>query len=424
MTPARVPTSVASSRPLAARGPRSTSTPRPRRRRRAAVDRGDGPLLPRRTARSIHRGVYALAAEATDAYEGARERVAALHRLDRRRDDLHARTRPRRSTSSRTRGAARTSAPATSSCSREMEHHSNIVPWQLLGRSSARARLRRASPTTGLLDLDALDELLARGAEAGRRRARLQRARDDQPDRGDRRARARRRRARAGRRRAGRPAHAGRRRRARRRLLRLDRPQGLRPDRHRRAARAPRAARGDAAVPRRRAHDRASATSSRPAPSRPRASRRARCRSPRRSGSAPPSTGSPASGWTTCASTGATSRPTRSSALAEVDGLTIHGPRDVDARGSLVSFELDGIHPHDVAEILGREGVCVRAGHHCAQPLMRRLGVAGDDARVVRGPHHARGRRRAGRRAASVRSVFGCDAEAVAVHRLPPPEVL
>jgi cysteine desulfurase/selenocysteine lyase len=39
------------------------------------------------------------------------------------------------------------------------------------------------------------------------------------------------------------------------------------------------------------------------------------------------------------------------------------------------SFALDGIHPHDVAEILGRDGVCVRAGHHCAQPLMRRLGV-------------------------------------------------
>ena len=44
-------------------------------------------------------------------------------------------------------------------------------------------------------------------------------------------------------------------------------------------------------------------------------------------------------------------------------------------RGALVSFSLDGAHPHDIGEILGREGVCVRAGHHCAQPLMRRLGV-------------------------------------------------
>ena len=61
--------------------------------------------------------------------------------------------------------------------------------------------------------------------------------------------------------------------------------------------------------------------------------------------------------------------------LGEVPGLTIHGTTEPDQRGSLVSFALGGIHPHDVAEILGREGVCVRAGHHCAQPLMRRLGV-------------------------------------------------
>jgi cysteine desulfurase/selenocysteine lyase len=60
--------------------------------------------------------------------------------------------------------------------------------------------------------------------------------------------------------------------------------------------------------------------------------------------------------------------------LAEVEGASIHGTTDSDQRGSLVSFAIEGIHPHDVAEILGRGGVCVRAGHHCAQPLMRRLG--------------------------------------------------
>jgi cysteine desulfurase/selenocysteine lyase len=60
--------------------------------------------------------------------------------------------------------------------------------------------------------------------------------------------------------------------------------------------------------------------------------------------------------------------------LGEVEGLTIHGPLDTERRGALVSFALAGIHPHDVAEILGRRGVCVRAGHHCAQPLMERLG--------------------------------------------------
>jgi cysteine desulfurase/selenocysteine lyase len=61
-------------------------------------------------------------------------------------------------------------------------------------------------------------------------------------------------------------------------------------------------------------------------------------------------------------------------ALAEVPGLTIYGPA-AELRGSLVSFALDGVHPHDVAEVLSRRNVCVRAGHHCAQPLMRRLGV-------------------------------------------------
>jgi cysteine desulfurase / selenocysteine lyase len=54
--------------------------------------------------------------------------------------------------------------------------------------------------------------------------------------------------------------------------------------------------------------------------------------------------------------------------------VTIHGPRDPQARGALVSFAVAGVHPHDVAEILGAQGVCVRAGHHCAQPLMVCLG--------------------------------------------------
>jgi cysteine desulfurase / selenocysteine lyase len=61
--------------------------------------------------------------------------------------------------------------------------------------------------------------------------------------------------------------------------------------------------------------------------------------------------------------------------LAAVPGLRILGPLDAAARGALVSFALEGVHPHDVAEILGAQGVCVRAGHHCAQPLMKRYGV-------------------------------------------------
>ena len=70
-----------------------------------------------------------------------------------------------------------------------------------------------------------------------------------------------------------------------------------------------------------------------------------------------------------------------------------------DDRGGVVSFELEGMHPHDVAELLDRENVCVRAGHHCAQPLMRCLGVAAT-ARASFGAYNdARRRRRARRRA-------------------------
>jgi cysteine desulfurase/selenocysteine lyase len=61
--------------------------------------------------------------------------------------------------------------------------------------------------------------------------------------------------------------------------------------------------------------------------------------------------------------------------LATVPGITLFGTPDAASRGAVVSFALDHAHPHDVADIIGRQGVCVRAGHHCAQPLMQRLGV-------------------------------------------------
>ena len=61
--------------------------------------------------------------------------------------------------------------------------------------------------------------------------------------------------------------------------------------------------------------------------------------------------------------------------LAEVPGVRIVGPADAAERGGVVSFAMDDVHPHDIAEILDRHAVCVRAGHHCTQPLMTRLGV-------------------------------------------------
>jgi len=61
--------------------------------------------------------------------------------------------------------------------------------------------------------------------------------------------------------------------------------------------------------------------------------------------------------------------------LGELPGLTLYGP-PLERRAGIISFNLEGIHPHDVAQILDAEGVCVRAGHHCNQPLMHKLGVA------------------------------------------------
>lgn len=61
--------------------------------------------------------------------------------------------------------------------------------------------------------------------------------------------------------------------------------------------------------------------------------------------------------------------------LGEVEGLTLYGPADVARRGAAVAFNLEGLHPHDAGTVLDAEGVAVRAGHHCAKPLMRRLGV-------------------------------------------------
>ena len=61
--------------------------------------------------------------------------------------------------------------------------------------------------------------------------------------------------------------------------------------------------------------------------------------------------------------------------LSELEGVTVHGTPTAEGRSGVVSFSIADVHPHDVATALDAAGVCVRAGHHCAQPLMRKLGV-------------------------------------------------
>jgi cysteine desulfurase/selenocysteine lyase len=63
--------------------------------------------------------------------------------------------------------------------------------------------------------------------------------------------------------------------------------------------------------------------------------------------------------------------------MKRVQGVTLYGTSDFASRGGVVSFNVDGVHPHDVGSILDEEGIAVRAGHHCCEPFMRKLDISG-----------------------------------------------
>ncbi len=63
--------------------------------------------------------------------------------------------------------------------------------------------------------------------------------------------------------------------------------------------------------------------------------------------------------------------------FSELQGVTLYGPRDPELKGGVVSFNMDGIHPHDLGQIVNEDGVAIRVGHHCCQPLMRQMDVMG-----------------------------------------------
>ena len=149
------------------------------------------------------------------------------------------------------------------------------------------------------------------------------------------------------------------------------------PDRGGRSLRSRRAPRGHGAVRRGRLDDpqgdqgadhlgRACRPASRPGPR----------RSPRRSGSAAAIEWLDAVGLDAAHAHEAEVGAYALERLAEVPGVRIFGPPAGDDRVGIVSFDVDGVHPHDVSEILDRHAIAVRAGHHCAQVLMDRLGVA------------------------------------------------
>ena len=112
---------------------------------------------------SVHRGVYPIAALATEAYEAAREKVAAFAGSARPARRSSPATRPRRSTSSPTRGAPPTSRAGDLIVITEMEHHSNLVPWQMLCERTGAELAYVPIDDEGLLIDEELDALLARG---------------------------------------------------------------------------------------------------------------------------------------------------------------------------------------------------------------------------------------------------------------------
>jgi cysteine desulfurase/selenocysteine lyase len=63
--------------------------------------------------------------------------------------------------------------------------------------------------------------------------------------------------------------------------------------------------------------------------------------------------------------------------IGSIKGVTVYGPKDVSKATGIVSFNVDGVHPHDTGTILDNDGIAIRAGHHCCQPLMARMGVTG-----------------------------------------------
>jgi cysteine desulfurase/selenocysteine lyase len=63
--------------------------------------------------------------------------------------------------------------------------------------------------------------------------------------------------------------------------------------------------------------------------------------------------------------------------LSKISGVNVVGPLDMKDRGGVISFTIDGVHPHDVGQVLDQYGIAVRTGHHCAWPLMKKLNLVG-----------------------------------------------
>ena len=330
--------------------------------------------LYRESYANVHRGVYAIAEEATAAYEGARARVASFLGAPSPSEVVFTRNVTEAiNLVARSWGAANLHEGDVVVLT-DLEHHANIVPWHIL--AAERGIELRWVPLTDdyRLDTSDLDSLLdgaklfafsaasnvlgtindvsslVAAAHAAGALALVDAAQ-----------------------------HAPHR--------RLDVTEWgadfvgvtghkmLGPTGDRRAVGPRGAARRDAAVPRRGRDDPRRPPGRVHRPTRcPGSSRPAPCRSRKRSGSRRRSTTSRRSAWTRSPRTTAPSPATRwpRSRTGYGDRLAIYGPRTLDARAAIISFLFDGIHAHDISQVVDEHGVCVRAGHHCAKPLMRK----------------------------------------------------
>ena len=359
---------------------RSSTSTRRRRARSRAWSSTPSTTYYREYNANVHRGIYTIGEQATAAYEEARARVGRFINAP----DSHEIVFTRNATEAINLVAyswgRRNIDRGDAIVLTEMEHHANLVPWQLLVQE--RDGDLEFIPITddGILRLDVFEVLL-------RLKPKLVAfthvsntlgtinpvARDDRDGPRGRRARARRRRP--GRARTCRSTS----RRSAADFYAFSGHKMLGPDGLRRAVGPARAARGDAAVPVRRRDDPRGppppvATSTRS----PGSSRRARRPSATRSGSAWPRSTWRRSAWTRSASTSASwSTYALEVAPARGPGRSSCTARWIPAlRGGVIPFNLPGIHPHDVAQVLDRFGIAVRAGHHCTMPLHERLDLA------------------------------------------------